>query len=194
MAGDAFAAYMMGICFLNQTDEEINYFAGIQWFMKAAVLGFYRAYDSIAIRYLNGDGIEKNIDSALFWALQAVKFPCGKAYNRLAEIYEYSINDLEKAVPLYLEAAKLGSIDALNDVSAILLEKKYAEILGVDPDVDEALRYALIGDKHGNAAATYNAGWIYYKFKEDRVEAKKWFEKSAAKGYQRAADFLKQNY
>lgn len=191
---DSFATYMMGICYLNETDEAIDYLSALQWFMDSASFGFYRAYDSIAIRYQQGQGVEKNVTNAMLWELQATRFPYGKAYNRLAEIYEYSMNDLEKALPLYFEAAQLGSIDALDDVSAIFVEKKYAEIAEVDLDPDKGLEYALLGAKHGNEKAAFNAGWIYYDFKDNSLEAKKWFEKSAAQGYQKAIDFLKEKY
>lgn len=188
--GDTFAIYMLGLCFINDTDEPTDYLQAMQCFRKAAALGFYRAFDSIAVRYQKGEGVDKSEANAIAWCEMAILFPYGRAYHRLACLYENT--DIKRAIPLFFKAAELGCVDAYGDVAAVYSIEEYAKIAGVSTNLEKELYYATEGAKRGNALAAYNAGCAYMRL-NDLKESEKWFRISAERGYKSAAEML-ENY
>lgn len=73
--GDAFALYMLGICYLNETDAPANCSSAVDYFYQAAAQKFYRAYYAISLRYYKGEGVGKDYDTAMKWACNAAKYP-----------------------------------------------------------------------------------------------------------------------
>jgi TPR repeat protein len=70
---------------------------GIENFEKAASLGSGMALHMLGVAYMMGEGVEKNLDSAISWFEQAVeKGLQGSAFS-LSMIYSDYLNDTTKA-------------------------------------------------------------------------------------------------
>ena len=57
---------------------------GFEWAMKAALLGFHPAQTMVAECYLNGIGVEKNIEHAETWLYRAARLGNKRAKQLLA--------------------------------------------------------------------------------------------------------------
>ena len=185
-SGDVFAVYMMGICYLNDTDEEKDYTETVDYFLESISQNFYRPFLGMVFRYEQGIGVPKSMENALVWGMQAMKFPYAKAYFEVARILDpdnhlYAGARYEDCLELYIEAAELGSIDALADVAILFTRSDLTEMIGEKQDYQRALKYALKGANWGDSRAMHAVG-VVYDAMGDKATAKYWFDKSAAQG------------
>jgi len=112
--GDVFAQYELGICYINETDEPINYNKALEYLCKAANQGFWRAYDSIARRYALGQGVEKDPSIAVEWFLKGANIGYYKSMFELGMCYKKGIGvvkDPEKAVQWLKKASEQISVN-----------------------------------------------------------------------------------
>ena len=90
-------------------------FQVINWYQKAAENGDIKAQYNIATLYINGEGIERNLEKALYWYQKAAENGDIDAQNNLATLYEDGNGikkNLEKAFYWYQKAAENGNIEA----------------------------------------------------------------------------------
>ncbi|GBC21976.2 kinase-like domain-containing protein [Rhizophagus irregularis DAOM 181602=DAOM 197198] len=74
---------MLGNCYCNGIGISIDRKKAVELYQKAANLGNKIRQYNLAIMYENGDGIEKNIDKAIYWYKQSVKQGHQDAQNKL---------------------------------------------------------------------------------------------------------------
>ena len=178
-SGDVFAIYMLGICYINQTDEDIDYLSAIEWFLKASSLGFYRAFYSLASRYYYGQGVDRDFDRALKYLEQATAFPeYINALGTTADIY-YDKQEYKEALDFYLRYIEIGGTSYFSRVGYMYMEGQ-----GIEKDFHRAISYLERGAALGIGACYTNMGWIY---ENDGSGISQNLEK-AAEYYQEAAE------
>jgi len=93
--------------------------------------------------------------------------------------------EFEKSFELMLKCAEKGNVEAQYSVG-----HSYLNGVGVDQDIDSALKWSLSAANEGHAGSMFNSGRIYYKYYNTCNEALYWFEKAAKAGSYRAMDIL----
>lgn len=184
-AGDVFSSYMMGIYYLNiarhileneETEEKNNYLEAISWFKHAANQNFYRAFHSVALRYYWGEGVKKNLESALSWEMKAMEFSKYiKAYYTAADIL-YDMGNYKNAFGLYIECIEKGG-NCYYDIG-----KMYEYGNGVEQNLESALEYYKKGANLNNNICYLKLGEMYeygYGVNQDYQTAFEYYEKGA---------------
>ena len=134
-------------CFRKGNKEE-----GAEWMKKSAQQGLSVAEHMMGTVFRNGYGVDKNTDAAFFWeVIAAVK---GNIPAQVQVGLSHALADkYDMAIEMFRKAAAAGSSDAY-----IYLGMCYEEGLGVDRDLDEALRlydWSFERDRNENARKAY---------------------------------------
>lgn len=87
--GNVLAANLIGISYMNETDEEINYQKAVYWFEKASEMGYWRADRSVGLRYLNGEGVGQDYVKAVEYFKKAAKVGDIASQYHLGRCYYY---------------------------------------------------------------------------------------------------------
>lgn len=83
------AADLLGLMYMNNTDEDKNYVEANKWFEKALDMGYIRSANSLGISYETGRGTEKNLGKAMeLYRIAAEKGYANAQYN-LSRAYYY---------------------------------------------------------------------------------------------------------
>lgn len=200
-SGDVFAQYMLGICYLNETDEETDYYVALQNFIPVACQNFYRVFKGIALRYYYGQGVAKDLDSALLWIDRAQSFSqYASAFNLAGDIEMEIANESNEsgnymyalARQYYKYAARLGNGEGYKNLGVM-----YEEGLGMPQSVNEAFKCYKRAAELGNAQGQYYLATMYANGKGapcDKQIARRWLEQSASQGHQEALDMLNQGF
>ena len=86
------AADLLGLMYINNTDEDKNYVEANKWFEKAFDMGYIRSADSLGISYEIGRGVEKNLGKAMeLYRIAAERGYANAQYN-LSRAYYYGWN------------------------------------------------------------------------------------------------------
>jgi TPR repeat protein len=101
--------------------DEGDYISAFEYWTKAAALGDADAHSRLAVRYSNGEGVEKDEEKAVYHWEEAVIGGHPNARCSLA-FCEIEIGRHDRAVKHFIIAANLGS-----DLSMKALWKCYAE-------------------------------------------------------------------
>ena len=150
------------------------------------------SYFKTGLKYLAGEGVEKDNKIAMEWFEKAAnqghadaKYLIGLAYFN-GEI-GLSRNE-RKSIELFRGAAELGQSNA-----QFVLGSAYAQGLGFNRDVTEL--YAKKAAEQGNAEAQASLGAAYARgaggLPKDRDEAIKWYKRAANQGNEDAKLILK---
>jgi tetratricopeptide (TPR) repeat protein len=128
-------------------------------------------------------GLVKSDKKAVKIYRRAVELGDAEAMAFLGELYEHGSGiklDKKKAERLYRAAADRGDADAQNNLAILLYSEKKFE---------EAFRYYALAADQGYTSGEFNLGCCYRNGKGAEVDlgkARYWFERTAAKGYERA--------
>lgn len=135
-SGDAFSQYILGIYYINDVSKNQDFSKAFFYFNQSAQNGFYRSFYTIALRYLWGEGVEKNISKAMFWLEKIETFP--QYVYKISEFANklYDNQDYNNAATLFLKYNKITG-KGLVDLSII-----YYYGQGVEKDFDKAFYYA----------------------------------------------------
>lgn len=196
--GDAEAQFKIGWEYFTKQrvaeDDEARIKEAIKWFSKAAEQNLPKAQYYMGIMYQLGFGVERSSSQYIKWLTKAATGGMVNAQFQLAEIY------LEgKDVPQDMEQARFWlekSAEQNHSKAQLYLANFYFQGIGIEPDLDKA-KQLLLKAAETDAQAQYIIGESYYfgnHVAEDKIEAKKWFEKAANNGYERALDFLARYY
>lgn len=112
------------------------------------------AQNNVGTIYLNGTGVEKDMNQAVYWFKKAALQHQPDAENTLGMLYIRGIGvqaDPQKAVPLISDAADQGNADAENDLGLM-----YANGVGVDQDSDMAAQWLRKALAAGSQVAANN--------------------------------------
>ncbi|MCR5414842.1 MAG: sel1 repeat family protein [Kiritimatiellae bacterium] len=171
-AGDVDAQAVLATCYLRGAGVKMDIAKAVRLFLSAATQGNIGAQNNLAYCYANGIGVEKNDAEAVKWWRKAAEKGLAEAEYWLGASYRDGLGvekDLVKAQH-WLRLAR---------------EKGFSPS-GLTEDHMAQLRQAA---ESGDAAAQNFLGKCYYLGEMvplDRAEAKKWFMKSAAAGYEKA--------
>jgi ABC-type polysaccharide/polyol phosphate transport system ATPase subunit/TPR repeat protein len=147
---------------------------------ELAESGVPASQNMLGCMYRDGIKAKKNLDLAVYWFEEAVKRDDDEAKINLADMIVSDIvpGTRETAVELYMSAAQKGNRDARNKLSRLLTEEKN----DIGREIREDFKKLL---SHGNSQLFYNYAALLMKTAwgtEDRLEALKWYTKSAELG------------
>lgn len=139
----------------SREGDEVKSF---ECYMKAAEMGYARAYYNVAKAYLNGEGVERDFDKAFGWFRKAADSGDSYARLKLAECYKRGAGcekDYAAAITIYRQIAGGKSLkrDSFVDVAEYELGNMYLKGLGVEVDLRKAYEYFKLAASHGNRAA-----------------------------------------
>lgn len=146
--------------------------------------------------YFGTDGYTKDYAKAVEYSRKAAELGSAKGQFRLGYCYDEGrgVNqDYSQAVYWYRKAAEQGYT-----VAQCNLGNMYALGEGVTKDYAQAVYWWRKAAENESNAAQSNLGLGYYYGRYglpiDKIKAKEYFQKAADQGYQKAIDFLKNNY
>ena len=171
-------------------DEYYNkkdYNSAVQYFHKAAIMGYAAAQNDLGVCYAKGRGVTQDYTEAVKWYRKAAEQGNEYAQYNLGCCYEKGLGvtqDFTEAVKWYRKAAEQGNATAQSN-----LGQCYYIGNGVTQDYAEAVKWYCKAAEQGYALAQYNLGNCYSKgngVTQDYAEAVKWYRKAAEQGYARA--------
>lgn len=166
-------AFFLGIaCY-----EKSEYTQAVQHFHTAAELGVAEAQYNLAICYGRGEGVEKNLDTAIMWAERARE----QDYEDVKELLFILKLQREKAKPHFLIAAERGDANA-----QFALALRYADGDGVEQDQSKAVHWYQKAAEQGHAKAQFNLAVRYENgngIERDQTKAVRWYLKAAQQGH-----------
>lgn len=182
--GDGFAAEELARIYINShfvgIDREEGYKLAVHYFEKApAPLGLY----GLAIRFNNGDGVEKSLQTAFELYVASATLGYNHASYKVAIAYQQGIGidkNPARAFYYYKKAYEQGSHEALNDYGWCLTNN-----FGTENDYDLAYRIFMEGAELGLATPTSNVAWCYQHgrgVEKDMSIARRYYEKAIELG------------
>jgi TPR repeat protein len=150
---------------LKTFSPEINYSIEkakrIELYKIAAEKGNGCAQNNLGLLYKNGDGVEKDLEKAVYWFDQAVKNGNEVAQYNLGQCYRLGIGvekDETKAFQLYNESAKQDYLDG-----KFQLGNCYNKGIGTDINKEKAFKTFEEVAERGHKIAQNELGTLYEK-------------------------------
>ena len=157
--------------------EKGDYTQAVQHFHAAAELGVAEAQYNLAICYARGEGVEKNLDTAITWAERAHE----QGLEAADELSFKLRLEREAAKPHFLIAAERGDANA-----QFALALRYADGDGVEQDQSKAVHWYQKAAEQGHAKAQFNLAVRYENgngIERDQTKAVRWYLKAAQQGH-----------
>ena len=189
--GDAKAQYNLGICYHEGQDVPKDYVEAVKWFRKAAEQGFADAQFALGSEYRKGEGVSKNIAETVKWFRKAAEQNSAEAQFNLGGCYvmgEGVKKDYVEAVNWFRKAAEQGFAAAQAKLGYC-----YYYGQGVTKDEAEAVIWYRKAAEQNDTDAQNNLGLCYafgIGVAKDYVEGYKWIILAAAKGSDKAEQFM----
>lgn len=128
-AGDARAAYELGMAYANGEGVELDYVEASHWIMQAAEAGLVLGQRALAWLYSNGLGVEANDAAAVRWYLAAAEQGDPRDQHFAATLYRYGRygvkQDAERMLHWYQLSANQGFAPAQAELGQLLLRGKH---------------------------------------------------------------------
>ncbi|MDI1363187.1 SEL1-like repeat protein [Methylotenera sp.] len=153
-------------------------------YLPMAEKGDANAQNKIAINYLQGNGVIKNFDKALYWFEKAAKQSQPEAqfyYGKFILNGQSTEKSPEKAMLWFKKAAEQSDVNAQNMLGVL-----YSIGLGTKIDYPESFKWNKKAAEAGNAEAMYNLAQLYEKgvgVEQSSTKAIFWYEQSAKQGF-----------
>jgi len=157
--------------------KAINYVERFRTLKPKAEQGNAPAQFELARLYRTGQGVARNVQTALHWYRRAAKQASIRAQYELGQIYDKGDGvrpDPVRAMRWYQLAFRQGR---LTD-AAFAMGMMYYRGHGVLKDVSEAIAWFRRAAKRGHACAQFLMGGVYqegFAVERDKVEAYKWY-------------------
>ncbi len=137
--------------------------------------------------YLQGYGVNKDVDKGLGLILQAAKQNYVPAQLYLARYYLSANNNFNDAFTWFQKAADLGNVEAQTFCAT-----SYLYGYGITKNVEKARKYIIKAAQNGDPLAQYELAKIFLSSKSSKNQALGWLwlGKSAANGNQNGQYFL----
>lgn len=175
----------LGLMYYHGHGVKLDHKLAVAWIRRAAEQGYANAQYNLGVAYGRGEGIPINEAEAIRWMKQAADQGHAEAKN-VVEDYEARKSTLTEEVPKGPELDKLRAAAARGDADALFqLATKYEDGVGVQRNVETALRYYRQAADRGNVYAQTYIGVIYDKgrgVQQDDSEALRWYKKAAQNG------------
>lgn len=157
-----------------------NYSEALKWYRRGAELGDISSQTHLAEMYLEGWGVERNLQQALRWYEPAANQRYPLAEYKIGLIYQRGDRtvprDQTKAITWFRKAAEQGFARAQND-----LGYAYEQGLGVRRNLQAAADWYLKAAEQGWGKAQINVALLYERGRgvdRDYREAFYWFRKA----------------
>lgn len=172
-----------------------DYSEAFKWYTKAGQAGIGNpTLCNLGYAYLEGKGVDRNFDMALFYFKSAMEQDIPGATLGAADTY-YASQNYRPAIELYSKAADNGSERALGVLGDIYIYGKITERNEL-----KAMEYYRKAAELGSRYAMGRIGWILIWDRKKGEHALEWFRKGAEKGdpasmffigvlYQKKTDF-----
>lgn len=150
---------------------------------RAAEAGNPLAQHVLAVTYLAGMGVPRNVEEGLAWLNKSAAAGYAEAQFKLASLYmrgDVVPADEAKALDFALKAAEQGHGEAQYNLATI-----YATGKGVPKDMTTAAEWFRKAAEGGHATAQSNLGVLYASgeaVEKNPAEALKWWRKAAEQG------------
>ena len=191
--GYAPAQYSIGTCYLNGVGVKRDMARCVEWIRKAAEQDEPHSQNLLAECYAGGNGVEKDMAEAVKWLRKAgenglirAQFQLGCYYlNGGVEGYEPDGLTLLGLPGVKNPDGKGIDKDVIDPPEGAKWFRKIAERAEADVHVNERDRYI---------EAQHNLGVLYSRgegVEKDLTEARKWYRKAAAQGYEKSKAALK---
>lgn len=144
--------------------------------------GLASAQFNLAVMYQEGQGVKRDMESALKWYEAAANQGYMEAQYNLGLLHDRflgSARDTKEAIKWYRLAAKQGYADAQTNLG-LMFEEGRPEF---SVDYKEAIKWYRLSAAQGNTAAQINLGLMYLEghgVPKDYIQAYMWFEIAAA--------------
>ena len=155
----------------------------VQYFTKAANLGYASAQIELGTLYNYGWGVPQNYAEALKWYRLAAEQGDPIGQNWVGVFYHNGQGvpqNYTEALKWYRLSAEQGNSDAQNNIGVLY---EYGQ--GVTQDYKEARKWYRMAADQGNALAQNHLGILYQKglgVRQNYVEALKWYRLAADQG------------
>lgn len=197
--GYSIGDFIMAWCYEGGEGVEFNLDKAYQYHYKAATAAvpFELSYRSLGYIFGNGEGVKKDIPTALNWFLKGAenineeqyKSDC---YRCIANFYsegEGVKKDKIMAFKYYKLADETMDIDPRPAYNIGLM---YLTGEGTNEDLSQGLKYMEKAAKGGHPMAQFIIGTFLIETKKDPVKGKEWVEKAAKNGNTDAIMYLNQ--
>jgi uncharacterized protein len=181
--GNAAAQYSLA-CLAEAADKAPpDYPEMLKWLYLSAAEKYPAALVSLGSAYLNGRGVERNYARGLELLRQAVSLGSAYGQYRLAEAYESGEGvpiNLNESIRLYTLAINQNYPNARASLAALLINPS-----GVPRDCTEGLRLARLDAADQSIIGQTVLGHAHFWgtcVPQDYDEARKWYERAAARG------------
>ncbi len=171
IAGDAAAAYEVGLRYVEGKGVPVNFEQAALWFKRAADKGLVPAQFRLASLLEKGKGVPKDIDRARALYLAAANKGNAKAMHNLAVIYAEGIDgksDYASAIKWFRMASKRGLADSQFNLGVLA-----ARGIGMNPDLSEAYKWFALAAKQGDKEAAKKRDEIAEQFDAAQLAAAK---------------------
>ena len=199
-AGDREAQCSLGFAYMLGEDIEQDYSLALEWLKKSSKQGFAEAYRHIAELYMNGNGVIKSLEMAIYYSRMAelkgdriakdLKIHCQKSrmgelsLEPMVELWHYYMREPRDFIEFYEKA-----IEAEVGHGPFRLGYIY-EMSG---DYENAIKYYRIGEERKAADAIYRLGYLYekgYGVDKSRLRAYGYYRKAEMYGDVNASNAL----
>lgn len=173
------AMYMTGFHNLLRSDTK-----AVEWFRKAVAGGSRDAQVNLGTMYLEGRGVDADINRGVELIRSAADNGYVRAQYRLGQLYEQGMGvpqDEAQALEWYRKAGQSGDAAA-----QLRLGLMYASGHGVPQDIDEAGRWLRRSASQNDMTAQYHLAMLCTKYPDARrgaAEISGWLTKSALQGF-----------
>jgi localization factor PodJL len=148
LAGEAPAAYEIGMRFAEGRGLAPNMHEAVQWFDRAAKAGFVPALFQLASLTEKGDGLKKDLQAARRLYTAAAEKGHAKAMHNLAVLYAEGIDgkpDYRAAALWFRKAARYGIADSQYNLAVL-----YARGIGVETNLAESYKWFALAAARGD--------------------------------------------
>lgn len=170
------------------SEEKYDYQKAVDYANIAAEDDDINGYSTLGFLYLNGKGVEKNVELALENYKMAAAFGDEGAMNQIGFIFmgseDFEANP-EQSFYWFNEAAKKG-----HDFGLFNLGYCYQNGFGVERDMAKAAECFKKAAELGHIDAMYQLGSYYQNFLIDTDKAKMWYQKAAESGHAESLNCL----
>lgn len=145
--GSVMEQTVLGDCYMRGFGVSKDDSKAVEWFSRAACLGYASAQSKLAHCYRYGEGVKESIEKALEWSEKAAVQGDITAQTRMGILCEKGANgkpDFKEAVKWYRRAAVQGS-----SMAAYYLGLCYKDGKGLDQNKNGAARWLQIAYGHG---------------------------------------------
>ena len=147
-AGQAAGYFNMGVCFEIGMGTAADAAKALHNYQKAADMGMALAMYKLSSLFISGTGTAKDAAKGVVWLEKAANAGFATAANDLGAIYLSGLlgqkKDEVKALPLFMKAADLGSLDAIRNIAGM-----HKDGIGTKTDPATAYRWYSIARRGG---------------------------------------------